>query len=140
MHKTLALILAALLGAAALPSEAAVHYECSAKRGKCPPPPVPPVPPQPPAPPAPPAAPMSPDGVAMPAPPAPPAPPAIPAPPAPPAIELPDIPQAAHAACAGKPDGARLTWVIKRGETMGGVCEREQGKMVFHLRSYHLED
>ena len=72
--------------------------------------------------------------------PAPPAPPAVPAPPPPPAIELPDIPEAAHAACADKADGSRLTWVIQRGETMTGVCEREQGKMVFHLRGYHLED
>lgn len=117
------LALALTLGAGV--AQAAVCYECNALRGKCPAPPVPPVPPAPPAPPP------APDGHVMPAPPVP------PAPPAPPALELPEIPAAAHAACAGKKDGARLTLTPRPGETIGGVCEQDGGKMVFHLRSYH---
>ena len=61
-------------------------------------------------------------------------------PPAPPALELPEIPATAHAACAGKKDGTRLTLTPRPGETMGGVCEQDGGKMVFQLRSYHRAD
>ena len=63
--------------------------------------------------------------------------PAPPAPPAPP--PLPEIPAAAHAACAGKPNGSPLTWTLGPGETMRGRCERVDGRMVFQLRSYHRE-
>jgi hypothetical protein len=65
-------------------------------------------------------------------PPAPPAPPPVPA--------IPAVPAEAHAACAAKAPGSRLTWELRKGETMSGVCEREGGKMRFALRSYDLED
>ncbi|UVW27672.1 hypothetical protein [Massilia sp. H6] len=82
-------------------------------------------PPVPPAPPSPPAVPGAPS-IAMP-----PAPPVPPAPPAPPAV-----PAAAHAACAGQPDGTRLTHVLDQGATMTGVCERAGGKPTFRLREF----
>jgi hypothetical protein len=67
-------------------------------------------------------------------------PPALPAvPPPPPVPELPAIPAGAHAACSGKAPGAEITFTIKQGETMRGVCKRENGKMVFDLMAYHLD-
>lgn len=126
-----AIFLVALLLAAG-GSEAAVRIDCTpAKSGSCVPPPAPPAPPAPPSPPV-----DREDAHAPvpPVPPSPPAPPAIPAPPAPP--PLPAIPAAAHAACAGKADGSRLTWTPGPGETMRGLCERVDGRMVFQLRSY----
>ncbi|MFC3472808.1 hypothetical protein ACFOHT_23610 [Massilia oculi] len=110
MQRTIPLILAALLALGATTADAGIHYACEAARGKCPKPPVPPPPPAPPA------------------------------PPAPPEIDLPEIPAAFHAACEGKQDGARLNLTMRPGEGMGGVCENEGGKMVFHLRSYHRAD
>lgn len=126
------LFLLAMLALGAHGAEAAVRYECSAVRGPCPAPPAPPAPPTPPAPPAPPVA-----GHSAPLPPAP---PAAPAPAAPPAPDLPEIPASVHAACAGKRDGSRLSMTLRPGETMAGVCEREDDNMVFHLRSYTRED
>jgi hypothetical protein len=116
MKKTISFTLCALLLAVAGSSFGAIHVQCNQAKGKCvaPTPPVPPVPP------------------------APPAPLAIPAPPPPPPI--PDVPEAAHAACASKAAGSTLTWTIRKGETMTGVCERENGKMVFNLRRYDLDD
>ncbi|GGE64432.1 hypothetical protein [Massilia psychrophila] len=73
-----------------------------------------------------------------PPPPLPPEPPVPPAPPAPP--PLPAVPTAAHAACAAKTAGTLLTYVVGKGETMTGMCEREGGKMQFLLRSYALKD
>ena len=135
----------ALLGmlAGSAQADVHVHYKCeSTVKGKCPAPPAPPVPPVPPAPPAPPELPN--DGVAGVAPPAPPSMPAmptIPAPPPPPAPPpLPEIPEAAHAACAGKAVGTRIKHVLRQGETMTGVCVRDQGKTVFDLREYRLHD
>ncbi|KFI06769.1 hypothetical protein [Massilia sp. BSC265] len=117
-----------------------VHYKCeSTVKGKCPPPPVPPTPPAPPAPPAPPELPV--ERVAGIAPPPPPSMPAIPAPPAPPTPPpLPEIPAEAHAACAGKAVGTRIRHVLRQGETMTGVCMRENGRTVFDLREYRLHD
>ena len=68
----------------------------------------------------------------------PPAPPASPvAPPAPPAPPpLPEIPAEAHTACAGKASGSQLSFTPGPGETMNGLCERVDGRMVFQLRSY----
>jgi hypothetical protein len=149
MHtKNKTLVALALLGCLAGSAQAGVHvhYKCeTTAKGKCPTPPAPPVPPVPPAPPAPPAPPSLPqDGsshFAPPAPPAVPAMPAIPAPPAPPAPPpLPDVPAAAHAACAGKAEGTRITHVLRKGATMTGVCEVEDGKPVFQLREYRVED
>jgi hypothetical protein len=117
-----ALFLATLLLAAA-GSQAAVQIDCTpSTSGPC----VVPAPPAPPTPPAP------------PAPPAMPAPPAIPAPPPPPA--LPAVPPEAHAACAARADGSKLAWTLGPGETMRGLCERVDGRMVFQLRSYHRKD
>lgn len=114
MNKTISLLLFGALCAAAGASPASVHIDCKVEHGKCVPPPAPPAPPTPPAPPAP--------------------------PPLPPMPTLPDVPQAAHNACATKAPGSALTWVLKKGETMTGTCERENGKMVFQMRSYQLED
>jgi hypothetical protein len=147
MTKNLHLALGALLLAVANASPAAVHVECVLVKGKCVPPraPVPPRPPAPPALPRPPAPPAPlPDGGTVaelpPLPALPPTPevPPIPAPPEPP--KIPDVPAGAHAACASKAVGSSLTYTIKKGETMTGVCERENGKMVFQLRRYDLED
>lgn len=135
MKKMISFVLATMLCGAAGLSSAAVHYECkSSGTGKC----VAPTPPAPPAPPSPPPLPhfAGHDGMRV-APPAPPAPPAIPAPPPPPA--LPDVPQAAHAACAGKAEGSSVTLVVKKGATMTGVCGLENGKMMFQLRTYHVD-
>jgi hypothetical protein len=71
-------------------------------------------------------------------PPVPPTPPSPPAPPTPPAPL--EVPEGAHAACASKGPGSTVTWVISKGETMTGVCERQAGKMVFQLRSYEVDD
>jgi hypothetical protein len=143
--------IAPLLFAALCVSAGAVHaadqstyvYTCKSKRD-CPKPPVPPAPPAPPMaemPPVPavPAAGMYGPPV-MPAPPAPPAAPAPPAPPAPPPpLRMPDVPKAAHAACATKAAGSSLTFTVGKGKVMAGYCERENGKMVFHLEAYHSE-
>lgn len=131
-----AIFLAALLLAAGA-SQAAVQVDCKpGKSGSCPAPPAPPPPPAPPAPSF-----DAADAPIPPLPPAAPAPPVLPAPPAPPAPPpLPEIPAAAHAACAGKPNGSTLTWTIGPGETMRGLCERVGGRMVFQLRSYRKAD
>lgn len=116
-------------------AQAAVRIDCKpAASGPCV---QPPAPPPPPAPPAPPSLPGMPPGIAPPAPPAP-VPPAIPAPPPPPA--LPAIPDQAHAACAAKANGSTLSLRLGPNETMSGLCERVDGKMVFRLRSYRLDD
>jgi hypothetical protein len=113
-------IVAAALLLAAGASQAGVHIQCKpAMSGPC----VVPAPPTPPTPPVP---------------PVPPVPEAPPAPPAPP--PLPEIPAEAHAACAGKANGSTLTWTLTPGETMRGLCERVDGRMVFQLRSYHSRD
>lgn len=138
MKKMMSFALFTLLCGAAGLSSATIHFECKdTAKGKC----VAATPPAPPAPPALPPLPSLPqlaghDGMKV-ARPAPPAPPAFPAPP--PAPVIPDVPEAAHAACAGKADGSRVTYVIKKGETMSGICESENGKMVFQLRTYHLD-
>lgn len=119
MKNTASFVLFALLCAGAGASSASVHIQCPVKDGKCVPPPAAPAPPAPPMPPAP------------------PAPPPLPA--LPPMPELPAVPQEAHAACAAKAPGTRMTWVIKEDETMSGVCERQGGKMVFTMRGYYLE-
>jgi hypothetical protein len=121
MKTSAAILLFALLSSAAGASLAEVHVtiHCDANGGKCAPlpPPTPPAPPQPPAPPAL------------------PAPPAVPAPPA-----IPDVPAAAHAACALKSPGSSLTWTLRQGETMTGVCIKDGGRMVFSLREYERKD
>jgi hypothetical protein len=140
MKKKMSFALCAMLLAVAGGSWADVHIQCNQAHGKCVPP-KPPVPPAPPAPPAPPPPPVSgPDGGTqlIPAVPAMPALTAIPAPPPPP--KVPDVPAAAHAACASRAEGSSLVYTMKKGETMTGVCERENGKMVFQLRRYDLED
>jgi hypothetical protein len=119
MKTSATLLMFALLSSAAGASLASVHVtiNCNASGSNCPPPPVPPVPP---------------------APPAPPVPPVPPAPPAPPLI--PDVPAAAHAACASKSPGSTLVWTLRKGETMTGVCRKDDGRMVFSLREYERQD
>jgi hypothetical protein len=147
MKTTAAILMSALLSGAAgaALADVHVHVNCKAADANCPPPPTPPKPPRPPAPPAPPAPPVpgdtalaAPADVAMPAMPAMPAPPAPPAPP--PAPKVPPVPDSAHADCATKKPGTRLTFTLKPGETMTGVCRKEGGKMVFSLREYELHE
>lgn len=128
--------LALLCGLAAQASDTVhIHIACKAnERGECPPPPAPP------APPALPALPALPAPPAPPAPPEPPVLPDLPAPPAPPAVHIPAVQAAAQAACASKAPGSTLTWELRKGETMSGVCERRHGKMRFALRSYDRDD
>jgi hypothetical protein len=141
MKKKISFALCALLLAVAGTSSATVRFQCDQPHGKCVPPklPVPPTPPAPPAPPAPPPPVAGADGstIAMPALPALPPLPAIPAPPPPP--KLPDVPDGAHAACAAKAEGSSVVYTIRKGETMTGLCERENGKMVFQLRRYEVD-
>lgn len=143
MKKMLPFALFAMLCCVAGASSATVHIECNDGQAKCAPPPAPPAPPAPPSPPAPPAPPVpGPDGdlagiPAVPAVPGAPGAPSIPAPPPPP--KLPPVPAEAHAACTAKQPGSQMTWVIRDGETMTGVCQRENGKMVFSLRGYQLD-
>lgn len=134
MKTTLSLLpalLLPLLFATSAPAGAEAHVSIHCKpdaSGQCPPPPPPPAPPAVPAPPA------------LPAPPAPPAPAMPPLPPVPPAPRIPAVPVAAQAACASKPPGSALTWTLRAGETMSGVCERHDGRMRFALRSYDRDD
>ena len=121
MHPRSFIFVALLLAAGA--SQAAPHIHTPAQDASwTAPPPPPPAPPAPPAPPTPPGMPP------MPAPPAPPAPP-----------PLPEIPAEAHAACAGKANGSKLTFTPGPGDTMQGLCKRVDGRMVFQLRSYHRQ-
>jgi hypothetical protein len=116
MKTRTAILMFALLSGAAGASLADVHVyvNCKAKDGNCPPPPVPPVPPHPPAPPVPPAP--------------------------PPAPEIPPVPDSAHADCAGKKPGTRLSFTLQPGETMSGVCQKQGGRMAFSLREYERKD
>ncbi|SHG52822.1 hypothetical protein [Massilia sp. CF038] len=85
-------------------------------------------------------------GTAFPAPPAPPTPPTppgmpdmpvAPAPPAPPPV--PEAPAEAHAACAKKAPGTKLSYAIKHG-SMSGVCERDNRGMYFEVYSVHISN
>lgn len=119
MKRPVPILMLALLctsSAAGAAEQVHVRMHCSHIDAKCPPPPPPPASPAPPAPPAPPAA-----------------------PPVPPHPVIPAVPAAAHAACAGKQPGSTLTWKLGEGETMGGVCVRHDGRMMFDLRSYDLD-
>ena len=120
---------------------------------------IPPVPPRPPMPPIPPAFPPVPqvpqethvsraEEPPMPAMPALPAMPAmlpappslaeLPAPPAPP--KLPVVPAEAHRACDGKSVGTHLSYAVREGATMQGICEKKGGKMVFSMQSYQVQN
>jgi hypothetical protein len=156
MKTSAAILMFGLLSSAAGASLADVHVyvNCDAADAKCPRPPKPPKPPRPPAPPAPPVppAPPAPDAAmayspadaampampAMPAIPVPPTPPAPPAPPPPP--KVPPVPDSAHADCASRKPGTRLTFTLRPGETMTGVCQKQDGRMVFSLREYQLTE
>jgi hypothetical protein len=109
-------LLFAALCAASISVPASAH-ECRCKYDA----PTPPAPPSPPSPPSEPGLPAIPP---MPAPPAPPAPPPIP-----------DAPAEAHAACAAKAVGAKMTFSTKRGTTMTGTCERDNRGMFFEINS-----
>jgi hypothetical protein len=126
MKTTASCVLFAMLCAIVGASSATVHVvECTKEHGKCPPPPAPPA------------------MAAMPAlstTPAPQPPLPLPQPPLPPPPpKAPDVPAAAHAACAGKAPGTELTYTVSKGEYMRGVCEREDGKMVFVMQVYHQD-
>lgn len=121
-------ILMAVAAALASHASAATRIDCKTDAsGQCEPPPPAPAPP---APPQPPAQPLAPAALA-----GPPPPPPIPAPP-----RVPPVPAAAHAACAAKAADSVLTWQLRKGETMSGVCEMQGGTVRFVLHRYHLED
>jgi outer membrane biosynthesis protein TonB len=134
--KTISLLLLAMLSCAAgaAPTSGTHQYTCKSTSGKCPPPPAPPAAPIPQIPQI---APIQPTLPSQPVPPEPPVPPVPPAPP--PAPPMPAIPDQAHAACAGKRAGTTLTYAIRKGETITGTCESEDGKMLFILRSYSID-
>jgi len=46
------------------------------------------------------------------------------------------IPDAAHAACARRKNGSKVTVKLGPKESMAGVCEKEGGKMRFRLRHH----
>ena len=159
MKHTAAILAFALLSGAAGAGLADVHVyvNCDAKGANCPPPPKPPKPPRPPRPPAPPAPPSppapplpgdttayAPAMPALPAIPAVPAPPDVPAPPSPPSPpsppKLPPVPDSAHADCAAKQPGTRLSFTLRPGETMSGICVKHGGRMRFSLREYELHE
>jgi hypothetical protein len=50
------------------------------------------------------------------------------------------VPDSAHADCASKQPGTRLSFTLRPGETMSGVCQRHEGKMRFSLREYTLHE
>jgi hypothetical protein len=117
------ILLVTLLGAAGAP-EAAPRGNCP-ERGRCATAPTPPAPPQPPQVPDVPDVPDVPNAPMPPMPPMPPAPPALPA-----------VPDAAHDACAGKAIGSKMTYQVRRGETMRGSCEKDDKGMYFELHEY----
>jgi len=65
--------------------------------------------------------------------------PAMPAPPAPPPPP-PDAPAEAHAACAAKSPGTKLTYSGQRGTTFTGTCERDNRGMYFEITSMRTVD
>jgi hypothetical protein len=50
------------------------------------------------------------------------------------------VPASAHADCASKRPGTRLSFTVPAGGTMSGVCRKQDGKMVFSLREYRLTE
>jgi hypothetical protein len=73
------------------------------------------------------------------------APPSLAAPSMPPNPAIPvapaavtDVPESAHAACARRKNGSKMTVKLGPHETMAGVCQRESGKMRFRMRHHHV--
>jgi len=144
----LALLACASAGAGASPDQATVVIKCSANGVNCAREPVPPKAPE--APVLPPdrpgdarmdmmAAPtmMAPPSLAAPSmPPAPLMAPASSVAPASPALA--EIPASAHAACAGRKNGSKMTVKLGAKETMVGVCKKESGKIRFRMRQYRV--
>lgn len=144
----LALLACASAGAGASPDQATVVIKCSANGVNCAREPVPPKAPE--APVLPPdrpgdarmdmmAAPtmMAPPSLAAPSmPPAPLMAPASSVAPASPALA--EIPASAHAACAGRKNGSKMTVKLGAKETMVGVCKKESGKIRFRMRQHRV--
>lgn len=144
----LALLACASAGAGASPDQATVVIKCSANGVNCAREPVPPKAPE--APVLPPdrpgdarmdmmAAPamMAPPSLAAPSmPPAPSMAPASSVAPASPALA--EIPASAHAACAGRKNGSKMTVKLGAKETMVGVCKKESGKIRFRMRQHRV--
>lgn len=110
------LFVAAAMTVLAASSYAGPRGNCDSRH--CPPPPAPPVPPLPPM------------AALSPVPPMPPMPPMAP--------DV-DVPDEAHAACAGKAVGSRITYAPSRHASMTGVCKRDDEGMYFALRSYRAK-
>jgi len=142
------LALLACASAGASPDQATVVIKCSANGVNCAREPVPPKAPE--APVLPPdrpgdarmdmmAAPtmMAPPSLAAPSmPPAPLMAPASSVAPASPALA--EIPASAHAACAGRKNGSKMTVKLGAKETMVGVCKKESGKIRFRMRQHRV--
>jgi len=142
------LALLACASAGASPDQATVVIKCSANGVNCAREPVPPKAPE--APVLPPdrpgdarmdmmAAPtmMAPPSLAAPS--MPPAPSMVPpssVAPASPALA--EIPASAHAACAGRKNGSKMTVKLGAKETMVGVCKKESGKIRFRMRQHRV--
>lgn len=142
------LALLACASAGASPDQATVVIKCSANGVNCAREPVPPKAPE--APVLPPdrpgdarmgmmAAPamMAPPSLAAPSmPPAPSMAPASSVAPASPVLA--EIPASAHAACAGRKNGSKMTVKLGAKETMVGVCKKESGKIRFRMRQHRV--
>jgi hypothetical protein len=50
------------------------------------------------------------------------------------------VPDSAHADCASKRPGTRLSFTAPAGGIMSGVCHKQDGKMRFVLREYRLTE
>lgn len=135
------LIVLALAGLASTADAAEKkRYRCTGTAEECkfmPAPPAPPTPPTPPSLPAPPAPPAFGSGMLA----APPALPPMPAPPAPPVPpDPPEVPAAAHAECANKAPGTKVTYIPNDRTVIKGTCRKVGNEMKLDLQSWTVED
>lgn len=70
------------------------------------------------------------------------APPSLAAPSMPPSPAAPlvaaEVPESAHAACARKKNGSKLTVRLSPQESVAGICKKKSGKMRFQARQHHV--
>jgi hypothetical protein len=148
MKQSLPLVLFALLasaGTGASAYQAQVIVKCSASGGDCEKEPAPPAPSAPNGKPV-----LPPDkpgdaGISLMVAPSMMGPPSLAAPSMPPNPAIPvaptalaEIPEAAHAACAKRKNGSKMTVKLGPHETLAGVCRKESGKMRFQMRHHHV--
>lgn len=51
-------------------------------------------------------------------------------------VVAPEIPAAAHAACARRKNGSKMTVKVGAEQTLTGTCKKEDGKMRFKMRNF----